>query len=228
MSAAAVKTSPTSRKQGFKFGRLLWTLFVVLYLINFFKNFFADIAAGEAFLPTLYFTLCLLWLGVEFFFETLFYQSGLVESFNFWLKTGFAVYFYGLHALVGWDAFAGTQVRFLFPILNIVGLIVLLAGIAVRLWALFAIQKHKKNLRQVLSSPPWKWSRHPRYIGMLLIMFAVPLVFFSPWGMLATVVIGLPLWYLSIRWEERSLLKDWGNIYENYLAKTSIYPRFKR
>jgi len=214
-------------KKGLKWGRLVWTLFVVIYLINFTKNLFSDVAGAEAAIPIIYFVLWILWLGVEFYLEALFYQSSLVPAFSPWLKAAFAIYYYALQGLAPWDAFGGTQIRFIHPLFNIIGLIIMVAGIVFRIWTLIVIRR-KKTPREILRARPWKMTRHPRYMGMLLIMFAAPLVFFSPYAMLLTVVVGLPIWYLSIRSEERNLKKEWGQIYDDYCKNTPLRPRFKR
>lgn len=225
--SAQVAAVKAGGKSGIRWGRLLWTILVVAYLMNFAKNLFLDVAGDKAAIPIIYFVLWLLWLGVEFYLSALFYQSSLVPRFNAWLKAAFAIYFYGLQGLAGWDAFGGTQLHFLYPLFNIIGLLIFAAGIAIRLWAL-VVYRGTKDRRKVLFTKPWQMSRHPRYIGMLLIMFAVPLVFFSPWGMLATIVIGLPLWYLSIRFEERKLKSELGKVYEEYCKATPLRPRLKR
>lgn len=228
MSAEAVMAGKKEEKKGIRWGRLLWTVFVVAYLINFSRNLFSDVAPqGQAAIPIIYFVLWLVWLGIEFYFRALFFQSSLVPHFNPWLKAGFAIYFYGLHGLASWDAFAGTQIRFAYPLFNVIGLLIFALGIGIRLWSLVVIRS-KERPAKILSSPPWRMTSHPRYVGMLLIMFAVPLVFFSPWAMLATVVVGLPLWYAEIRFEERKLKSSWGRIYEEYLENTPVRPRLKR
>jgi protein-S-isoprenylcysteine O-methyltransferase Ste14 len=227
MSAKAATAEKGKKKKGIKWGRLAWTLFVVIYLINFTRNLFADIAGAEAAIPIIYFVFWVLWLGVEFYLEALFYQSSLVPEFNPWLKAAFAVYYYALQGLAPWDAFGGTEIRFLHPLFSIIGLLVMAAGIFIRVWSLITIQT-KKTPGEILNSRPWQITRHPRYMGMLLIMFAAPLVFFSPWAMLATVVVGLPIWYLSIRHEELKLKREWGQVYENFCKNTPLRPRFKR
>ncbi|MBD3285270.1 hypothetical protein GF359_02560 [candidate division WOR-3 bacterium] len=228
MTAQAKTLEKDKKKKGWlKFGRLAWTLFVVLFLFNFTKNLFSDVAGNEAAIPIIYFVLWILWLGVEFYLEALFYQSSLVPAFSPWLKAAFAIYYYGLQGLAPWDAFGGTQIRFLYPFLNILGFIVMAAGIIFRIWTLIIIRR-SKTPREILNSRPWRITRHPRYMGMLLIMFAAPLVFFSPWAMLATVIVGLPIWYLSIRYEKRILKEEWGQMYEDYCKNTPLRPCFKR
>ncbi len=225
--SAQVAAIKAGKKSGIHWGRLLWTVFVVLYLISFTKNLFGDVAGSQAAIPVIYFTLWLAWLGMEFYLNALFFQSSLVPRFNPWLKAAFAVYFYGLQGLAGWDAFSGTQIHFVYPLFNIIGLVIFAAGIIIRLWSLITYLR-LKDRQKILSSRPWQMSAHPRYIGMLGIMFAVPLVFFSPWAMLATVVLGLPLWYLSIRFEKRELVKKWGKIYEDYCKTAPLRLRLKR
>lgn len=226
MSAQVAAERMKTGQSKIKWGRLLWTVFVVLYLINFTRNLFADIAPGYSAIPIIYFVLWLCWLGFEFYFGALFFQSNLVQHFNPWLKAAFALYFYGLQGLAPWDAFGGTELRFLYPLFNILGLCLFALGISIRLWALVEI-KRAKNPRDVLGTRPWQMTRHPRYIGMFLVMFAVPIVFFSPWAMLATVVVGLPLWYLEIKHEEKKLAGEWGEPYKEYLKRTALVPRLK-
>lgn len=226
MTAQEATVKKEQKSGGIRWGRLIWTLFVVLYLINFAKNLFGDVAQNESAIPIVYFIVWLCWLGVEFYLGALFFQSSLVMNFNPWLKAGFALFFYAMQGLAPWDAFAGTQIRFAYPVFNILGLLLFGLGVFIRIWSL-VVFKLAKNPRDVLKTRPWLISRHPRYIGMLLVMFAIPLVFFSPWAMLATVVIGLPLWYLEIRFEEKKLAEEWGETYRDYCARTPLAPRFK-
>jgi len=226
IALSATASDQRQKSSGIKGGRLLWTIFVVFYLINFVKNLFVDVAPGQAAIPITYFVLWILWLGVEFYLGALFYQSSLVPNFNPWLKAGFAVFFYGLQGLAPWDMFGGTQIRFAYPLFNVIGLLLFVLGVFIRLWSLI-VYLRAKDRNKVLASRPWQMSRHPRYIGMVCIMLAVPLVFFSPWAMLATVVIGLPLWYLSLRWEQTKLKSLWGKVYEDYCKTTTLRPRLK-
>lgn len=226
MNAQVAAGQAAGKQSKIKWGRLLWTVFVVLYLINFTRNLFSDVAPGASAIPIIYFVLWLCWLGVEFYLGALFFQSSLVTNFNPWLKAGFALYFYAMQGLAPWDAFGGTQIGFLYPLFNILGLLIFALGIFIRLWALVDIRR-TRNPGDVLKTRLWLMSSHPRYIGMLLIMFGIPLVFFSPWAMLATVMIGLPLWYLEIKHEEKKLAGELGETYLEYVKRTPLVPRFK-
>ncbi len=105
-------------------------------------------------------------------------------------------------------------------------LVVALAGIAVRLWAIVSLGRffrgtvHIQSDHQVVRSGPYHWVRHPAYSGALLagLAFEAMLGNLFAW-VLAAVCCLLGCGY-RIRVEERMLSESLGEAYTAYAADT--------
>ncbi len=107
-----------------------------------------------------------------------------------------------------------------------VGIVLLLAALCVRMWATVAFSKHQVAVLQ-LSAPdflvregPYKYSRNPLYVGIFLIMLGTALIFGSPSAtVFSFLVLAFAHWWLMYR-EEPSLIKKFGQEYQNYMKTT--------
>jgi protein-S-isoprenylcysteine O-methyltransferase Ste14 len=209
-------------------GRLLWTLFVTLYFVNFFHTLFSDALGPRALLPIIFATAFTLWMAVEYYFESPFFQSGVVEPSQLW-KGLFALFYY---PFVGYCVADNvwthwTPMGALSPWVNILGITVFLLGAGLRFNALATLLRtsEKKLVRAGL----FRFTRHPRYLGTLLQMLAVPLVFSSWSGLLLALAIGVPLMLVEIRHEESRLLARFPDDFPAYQQATpALFPRFRR
>ena len=97
----------------------------------------------------------------------------------------------------------------------IYGLPFLLAAIALRLWAKGCLSQN----REVTTSGPYRFVRHPFYVGNILIDLAV--VVMSGWTLL--ICAFLPWWiavYLpTMRREETAMANRFGKAYRDYMAR---------
>jgi protein-S-isoprenylcysteine O-methyltransferase Ste14 len=92
------------------------------------------------------------------------------------------------------------------------GTIVALAGESVRVWA----AGHLEKSREVTRSGPYKWSRHPLYVGSALMGAGVAIACQNP---MAVAAIGLYLaitMTAAIRTEEAFLRATFGPEYDEY------------
>lgn len=198
-----------------KFWRLAWTVFAVFYAFNFFKNLFTDALPDNRIIPITFFTITILWIAVEFYFEMPFFQSGLVSERSGW-RVLFALFFYPFLAFsvsdftwLGW-----TQIRFLAPMINYLGIVLFLLGCLFRLYGLWVIKT--KPVRRLWRNRPFSYSRHPRYLATLIQLFSIPLVFSSYSGIAIALVIGLPIILKEVEVEDRRLAEFHRPEYENY------------
>jgi protein-S-isoprenylcysteine O-methyltransferase len=113
------------------------------------------------------------------------------------------------------------------PMQQIAVLAVLIAGIALRWWAIavlgrfFTVDVAIHADHHVVSSGPYAVLRHPSYTGALLAFVAIGLTFGS-WPALAVLVIPiLVALVVRIRVEERALDGALGDAWRVYAAKTS-------
>jgi protein-S-isoprenylcysteine O-methyltransferase Ste14 len=94
----------------------------------------------------------------------------------------------------------------------LVGLPLVVAGEALRVWA----AGHLEKGREVTSSGPYRWTRHPLYIGSTLLGLGFGLAANHPW------VLALAVGYLALtltaaaRSEERHLESKFGDVYQLY------------
>jgi protein-S-isoprenylcysteine O-methyltransferase Ste14 len=110
--------------------------------------------------------------------------------------------------------------------LSVAGLLVMWAGLAVRIWAIMVLGKSFRMTvevdagQKVVDSGPYRWVRHPSYTGILLLMVGLSLVY-GNWPALAILLV-LPAGVLIHRIfvEETVLTEVIGRAYTDYAART--------
>jgi len=126
-------------------------------------------------------------------------------------------------------AYLGTLVDSLFglpgfssKIAATAGLLLLLLGFLLRLWAVVHFYNH--NMRVISLEPqgslvtagPYRYSRNPLYLGAnVFCFFGAALLFGSPTALIMTAV-HLPFVNLMIRREERQLEREFGDRFRAY------------
>ena len=130
---------------------------------------------------------------------------------------GFAVAFAGtrLDSLVGWREFHSLFAKAW-------GWALLDAGFLLRVWAAFDFYERKMKVlslvpqRQLVTAGPYRFSRHPLYLGGNVFIFSgAALLFGSPCALLI-IAAHLPFVDLFIRREERQLEKAFGEPWLEY------------
>ena len=92
------------------------------------------------------------------------------------------------------------------------GLLVALAGEAIRVWA----AGHLEKGREVTSSGPYRWTGHPLYVGSSILALGVVIAARSvPLAVLAALYMGATI-TAAIRTEEVFLRRTFGDTYDNY------------
>jgi protein-S-isoprenylcysteine O-methyltransferase Ste14 len=92
------------------------------------------------------------------------------------------------------------------------GLLVALAGEAVRVWA----AGHLEKGREVTSSGPYRWTGHPLYVGSSILAFGVVIAAWSvPLAIVAAVYMGTTI-TAAMRTEEAFLRRTFGDTYDRY------------
>ncbi len=92
------------------------------------------------------------------------------------------------------------------------GLLVALAGEAIRIWA----AGHLEKGREVTSSGPYRWTGHPLYVGSSILALGVVIAAWSvPLAILAAIYMGTTI-TAAIRTEEAFLRRTFGDTYDRY------------
>jgi protein-S-isoprenylcysteine O-methyltransferase Ste14 len=115
-------------------------------------------------------------------------------------------------------ALDGDLVRYL-------GVALFALGCALRIWPMFVLGRRFSGLvaiqagHELVTHGPYRYVRHPSYLGMMVGLAGWALVFRSAVG-LAAVAVGLPLLAARIGSEEALLGSQFGERYEAYRRHT--------
>ena len=173
--------------------RLVWVLFICLYSILFFYN---CLRPFENWLVPYIFTLVIvIWLSYEYYMKRLFFQTGSIPDAQYTgpARALFALFFYsafviGIATVIWWPK---NQIG-LYPVINILGPIVLLFSVYLRQKALMVRNADQHAVRSF-------------YLSVLLLIISLPLGYGSLFLALYTTVIGLPLLYWNYDHERKVL-----------------------
>ena len=92
------------------------------------------------------------------------------------------------------------------------GLLVAIAGEAVRVWA----AGHLEKSREVTRSGPYRWMRHPLYVGSSILALGIVIAARSvPLAAVAAVYMAATM-FAAIRAEEAFLRRTFGDAYDRY------------
>ena len=73
---------------------------------------------------------------------------------------------------------------------------------------------------KLVTSGPYRYLRHPIYVGAMLVFFSLAYLSHSAWAFWYTAIIILPLNVGRAIWEEKILLEIFGKQYLQYQKKT--------
>lgn len=100
----------------------------------------------------------------------------------------------------------------------LIGLAVALIGEGIRVWA----AGHLEKSREVTQSGPYRWARHPLYIGSSLIALGVIIAARHPLVAIVTIVYMVTTLTAAIRTEEAFLRAAFGDTYDRYRAAAGL------
>jgi protein-S-isoprenylcysteine O-methyltransferase Ste14 len=115
-------------------------------------------------------------------------------------------------------------------ILHVVGLIFLLSGLSLAVWARVYLGRNwgmpmtQKDEPELVTSGPYQLVRHPIYSGLLLAMLGTALALTFYW-FIAVVVLGIYFIY-SATVEEKIMAASFPTTYQSYRAKTKMLIPF--
>jgi protein-S-isoprenylcysteine O-methyltransferase Ste14 len=136
------------------------------------------------------------------------------------------VLFSWIVALIVAQLFAKSDVAILPSWVYYLGIALMLAGIAIRQWAIAVLGRFFSGVigvqegQKVVESGPYRLVRHPSYTGALLIMVGIGLAFQS-WGAALVIVLIFAVCYgYRMFVEEKVLVANLGNSYAEYMKRT--------
>lgn len=177
-----------------------------------------------------FFSLLALLIGIEKVWETFFTskEKEIRKDHGDWtlLATSFA-YFLSVLLVIAEFFYVGRKINILIFISGL--LIYLLAG-ALRFWSIrilgFQWAIHlvdESNDKMILiKKGPYEYIRHPIYLGHLLELIGVAIMFHAFYSLVFIFSVNLPLYIKRGLYEEKISLKRFGKDYKVYKEETSF------
>lgn len=118
--------------------------------------------------------------------------------------------------------------RFQIPIM-VTGMIFVLVGPMISLWGLFTLRRSFGifvAIRDVILKGPYRWVRHPMYLGWIISFVGIALAFSSAaYFLIVAIHIGIVLY--RARLEERNLAEH-SEAYREHMKRTGfLFPKFR-
>jgi protein-S-isoprenylcysteine O-methyltransferase Ste14 len=104
------------------------------------------------------------------------------------------------------------------------GAVLVVSGVAIRVWAVLTLGRWFTTVvrvaedQQVVTDGPYRWVRHPSYLGLLLTLAGLGLMLTDWASLLVAVLLPLATLVWRIRVEERALRDGLGARYAEYAA----------
>jgi protein-S-isoprenylcysteine O-methyltransferase Ste14 len=73
---------------------------------------------------------------------------------------------------------------------------------------------------RLITSGPYRFARHPLYLGMFVAAIGLAVAFRSLWGMFITLAVFVPAGLWRARLEEEALARRFGQAWEGYARRT--------
>jgi protein-S-isoprenylcysteine O-methyltransferase Ste14 len=106
--------------------------------------------------------------------------------------------------------------------LNLVGIAFIAFGGVLNIWADQLFKKRSTTVKPyqkpsaLVADGPFRWCRHPMYLGMVAILVGISIILGSVTGFVGPVAFWLIIRLRFIPVEERSMVDTFGDEYEHY------------
>lgn len=137
-----------------------------------------------------------------------------------------------------WHALSGTaaMVASLFTkdaiplgehLCRVLGYSLFFLGVALSGWAIAHLKRSFLGNVAPMPGPlvttgPYKYIRHPVYLGMFLSVLGIAFALLSLWGLLALLVLFVPAGIWRARLEEEALAQKFGDTWRTYVEETGF------
>lgn len=116
-------------------------------------------------------------------------------------------------------------------IITIIGLAMIVIGIVIRLWAIRTLGKYftatvmVQQKQSLITSGPYKWVRHPSYLGAFLAIIGGAVFLNAPYSIIISSLCMTASYVIRIRAEEKALVQYFGDEYLHFSQKTKkLFP----
>jgi protein-S-isoprenylcysteine O-methyltransferase Ste14 len=122
-------------------------------------------------------------------------------------------------SLVEWAYFNDRQSS---PVLTVLGIIMICAGLFLRLYSILVLGKYftatarAANQHILIQSGPYSLVRHPSYLGAIIVMVGVPVLLNNVVTFFSTIILLAIAYAVRINAEEKLLISIFGEDYKQY------------
>jgi protein-S-isoprenylcysteine O-methyltransferase Ste14 len=94
------------------------------------------------------------------------------------------------------------------------------------MWSLYSLPPGERG-KKLLTTGAFKYFRHPLYAAFVSVFNFGFAVIMNNWIYFIWALIVIPVWQLSVRSEEKLMLREFGDTYTRYCARTwRFFPKF--
>lgn len=110
-------------------------------------------------------------------------------------------------------------------LVHYIGMVLLLAGIVLVIWATLQFRRHATSIRPdrgssaLMATGPFAFSRNPIYLGEAIGMIGAGISFNRLWLIVAAPIFAFAVTRLAIEREERYLERHFGAAYRDYTSR---------
>ncbi len=163
-------------------------------------------------------------------------RNAIREDLLYFALTAVLVFFAGLvvsardgyDGLVSkiWELVRQPGSLYMLSVQNIVGLALLIVGLTIALVAQITLRRFYSSTlviredHQLITHGIYRFTRHPVYLGVIIVIIGVPVYASSLYGLLTMSAL-IPIFLNRVRMEERLLSEEFGDAYRRYKVATS-------
>lgn len=116
---------------------------------------------------------------------------------------------------------------------KMLGLFIVSVGIALVIWSAIHIRgaflgEIEPKLDVLVQNGPYRFVRHPVYLGMTIAFTGIPIALRSWLGLIAVFLLFLPSEIYRAKLEEKALESKFGSEWEDYTAQTGFFLPYVR
>ena len=115
-----------------------------------------------------------------------------------------------------------------FGLMKELGIVVVYAGFSISLWAAFYLKSAINGmvlpkLNQLVKDGPYRYCRHPVYLGMTIAFIGMAIALRSWLGIISVLLLFLPSEIFRAKLEDAALSEKFGNEWDEYADNTNFF-----
>ena len=114
---------------------------------------------------------------------------------------------------------------------KLIGCFIFLLGMVAFLWVLVHLRDAFRGTvapvtDQLVTTGPYRWTRHPLYLSMIITLVGIAIALRSLWGVVGVFVLFMPAVVYRAKLEEGALSIKFGSAWNDYVNRTRFIVPF--